>query len=402
MNRQNLQSNSTVFVSYSRVDAELARSIYERLEQLGFKMWRDRSDMIGGEDWWQQIEEAIKNSDSMVLCLSPEALSSSVVAKEWRYARQVGTRVIPVIARPINFNEVPQWIAKVDWLDLRTDAPEWELTWGRLVNQLNAPYQRVRIPYTVPDLQQHYVQRAELTTQIKKHLLGNISNVSSHKIVLLLGRPGFGKTALAQAICHDEDLQFGFTDGLLWITIGEYPSLAQVLADQIELLSGKRPAFADISVAIAQFRDLLTNRNMLIVLDDVWQESYIGPFLEGGDSCVRLITTRRQDLLPLYDPVRIVVDRMTETEAFELLVGWTRTTDSLREDFVKFVDYVGRWPLLLELSRSYLRMAVLVDGETLEQALQGLIIRLQKRGFAALDHPNESERNRALSISLTL
>ena len=244
MSPQNLQSNSTVFVSYSRVDAELARSIYSGLEQLGFKMWRDRSNMIGGEDWWQQIEDAIRNSDSMVLCLSPEALLSPIVAKEWRYARQVGTRVLPVIIRPINFNEVPQWMAKVDWFDLRSDAPERDLTWGRLVNQLNAPYQRVPTPFTAPDVQQHYVQRDALSAQIKNQLS---EEQPKHKVIFLQGGPGFGKTALAQAICHDIDLQTKFTDGILWLTIGENPSVPQLLADQIELLSGKRPEFADIS-----------------------------------------------------------------------------------------------------------------------------------------------------------
>jgi NB-ARC domain len=32
---------------------------------------------------------------------------------------------------------------------------------------------------------------------------------------------GFGKTVLAQALCHDEVVQQAFPDGVIWITIGK-------------------------------------------------------------------------------------------------------------------------------------------------------------------------------------
>ena len=88
-------------------------------EHAGFGVWRDRSEMEAGKDWWQQIQEAIRETDTTVLCLSPAALASPIVAKEWRYARQVGTRVVPVVADTVDFHTVPRWMARADWLRAR-------------------------------------------------------------------------------------------------------------------------------------------------------------------------------------------------------------------------------------------------------------------------------------------
>ena len=37
----------------------------------------------------------------------------------------------------------------------------------------------------------------------------------------LQGAGGFGKTTLAMALCHDDDVITAFDDGVLWATLGE-------------------------------------------------------------------------------------------------------------------------------------------------------------------------------------
>ncbi len=44
------------FVSYARSDGEaFARELAQRLQTEGIALWRDREDMVGGRDFWQQI-----------------------------------------------------------------------------------------------------------------------------------------------------------------------------------------------------------------------------------------------------------------------------------------------------------------------------------------------------------
>src|SRR6476660_5704634 len=126
----------SVFISYSRANVDFARDLYDKLLALDFKLWRDRSEIEAGEDWWQQIQEAINGVETMVLILSPQALASPIVAKEWRYARQIGTRVIPVIGEDIDFKNVPRWVGKLDIMDFRQGASECDLIWDKFLNQL--------------------------------------------------------------------------------------------------------------------------------------------------------------------------------------------------------------------------------------------------------------------------
>ena len=64
--------------------------------------------MEGGRDWWRQIEEAITKAEYLMLLLTPKALESEVCVKEWRYARQQGTYVIPVCDGPPSKLELHQ------------------------------------------------------------------------------------------------------------------------------------------------------------------------------------------------------------------------------------------------------------------------------------------------------
>jgi len=113
------QTDDPVFISYSRANTLFARDLYTRLQALDFRLWRDRSEMEAGSDWWAQIKAAIDGAGTMVLVMSPKALASPVVAKEWRYARQVGTRVIPVIGEDVDFKNVPRWKNSGRWMTSR-------------------------------------------------------------------------------------------------------------------------------------------------------------------------------------------------------------------------------------------------------------------------------------------
>ena len=57
---------------------------------------------------------------------------------------------------------------------------------------------------------------------------------------------------------------------------------------------------------------------MILLIDDVWREAQLRPFLPGGPNCVRLVTTRLPRVLP---PSRTLVriDEMRAKEALDLL-----------------------------------------------------------------------------------
>jgi TIR domain len=76
-----------VFISYSRRDgAAFARDLRAALEKQNVSAWQDLIDMEGGQDWWSQIENALRSKDlqHFILVATPAALESGVVRQEIR------------------------------------------------------------------------------------------------------------------------------------------------------------------------------------------------------------------------------------------------------------------------------------------------------------------------------
>ena len=86
-----------------------------------------------------------------------------------------------------------------------------------------------------------FVERPEKLAEIKKKLL----DAQGEPVAItaaLRGAGGFGKTALANALCHDPEIEDAFSDGVLRVALGEKPEdLVGRIADLIEILTGERP-----------------------------------------------------------------------------------------------------------------------------------------------------------------
>ena len=95
-------------------------------------------------------------------------------------------------------------------------------------------------------------------------------------------------------------------------------NLVGKVEDLIYLLSHERPGFSGIDAAGARLAELLAERDILLVVDDVWDAMHLKPFLQGGKRCARLVTTRNEDVLPA-NAQSLVVDAMQPDEAVQLL-----------------------------------------------------------------------------------
>src|SRR6478609_1306256 len=92
-----------VFLSYARADGEIRTDeIRKRLarEAGDIVVQQDRLLLEGGIGWWKQITDSIDSVDFLILVMTPAAVTSGNVQKEWRYARQQGVCVYPVKAAP--------------------------------------------------------------------------------------------------------------------------------------------------------------------------------------------------------------------------------------------------------------------------------------------------------------
>src|SRR6266566_2603617 len=386
-----------VFLSYARSDGEqFAAQLRHRLQAEHIALWQDRIGMEGGKDWWLQITQALDVVEFMVLVMTPAAIHSEMVRKEWRYARQQGVCVYPVKGAPdLDFNSQPHWMSSAHFYDL-------DYEWQKLVNDLNTRCQQPRVPFMVEDLPVDYVPRPQEFGALIEQLLDQKREEPVAITAALRGAGGYGKTTMAKAICHDERIQQAFDDGILWVTLGENPgNMVEKVVDLIETLSNERPGFTGIDAAGARLAELLADRDMLLVVDDVWDPTHLKPFLRGGTRCARLITTRNEDVLPA-NAQSLVVDAMQPGEAVQLLSSSLQTealTTTEQQALRALVTRLGEWALLLKLANGVLRDRV-NRGEALANALAYLNKALDRRGLTAFDASNTQARDAAVGATL--
>jgi hypothetical protein len=249
-----------------------------------------------------------------------------------------------------------------------------------------------------PEPPADFVKRSVEFDALKQKLL-DLNGDAVAITAALQGAGGYGKTTLARALAHDEDIQDAYFDGILWTVLGERPgNVLSIVSDLIVVLTGGRPGVETIDAAAAKLGEALGDRRILLIVDDAWREQDLRPFLQGGPRTTRLITTRIDNVLPAGTQ-RQPVDAMSNEEALKLL-AWELPLDQTSArtlELSKLVKRLGEWPLLLKLVNGFLRDRVLKSRQPLWDAVVGVDKRLDDRGLVVFDARNPADRSKAVS-----
>ncbi len=383
-----------VFLSYARKDGEnFAAALRARLrkEAPGILIKQDRILLEGGVGWWKQLTDAIDSAEFLVLVMTPSAIQSETVRKEWRYARQMGVCVYPVKGAAddeLRFSDLPPWMSKTHFFDL-------EKEWDTFVEHLRGGCTVPRVPFMAPDPPENYIRRRNEFESLKDLLLSPDRKQPVAITTALSGAGGFGKTTLAAALCHDEDIIQNFDDGILWVTLGQNPDATAGLVTMYAALTGERPGFVSAEDAKNQLGQKLEDRTCLLVIDDVWDESHLRPFLWGAKGCARLFTTRQAEIASTARCVN--VDEMSGGEAQALL---SKGIPGLSAALARILSQrLGEWPIALELARAMIRQRI-DQGDSAENAAQRLLQALEKKGPGSLAKGIGDSRHRTISAVL--
>lgn len=113
-----------VFISYVNDDRELARRLSRSLEAAGFEVWLDESNILPGDNWAEKVSQALRDSQAMVVLVSPAAMESKWVRSEIEFAlgaKEYRGRLVPVFVGPRN--SIPQ--DRLPWILRRLKGIEW-------------------------------------------------------------------------------------------------------------------------------------------------------------------------------------------------------------------------------------------------------------------------------------
>ena len=105
-----------VFISYSSTDIELARQIADALRNASFQVWND-TQIFPGDNWAELIANELRESDAMVVLLTPNSVDSPYINAEVGYAlgeQGYKGRVIPVLAAPSE--QLSELELKIPWI----------------------------------------------------------------------------------------------------------------------------------------------------------------------------------------------------------------------------------------------------------------------------------------------
>jgi hypothetical protein len=87
-----------VFISYKHDDGDFVDTLKRKIEEAGFTGWTD-DNLLAGEEWREMIDRAIRDSDALIVIMTPEARASEYVTYEWSFALGMGVPVIPVMLK---------------------------------------------------------------------------------------------------------------------------------------------------------------------------------------------------------------------------------------------------------------------------------------------------------------
>lgn len=89
-----------VFLSHTHNDSFLAKKIASALIKKGLDVWNAETEIFPGDNWAEKISDALKESDAMVVLITPKSLQSKIVQREIEYAlgdKSYNNRLIPVL-----------------------------------------------------------------------------------------------------------------------------------------------------------------------------------------------------------------------------------------------------------------------------------------------------------------
>jgi hypothetical protein len=108
----------TYFLSYARADEKVALRFADDLIAAGVQLWVDQYDIRPSEHWDRAVETAVRNSQGLVVMLSPRSAASPNVADEVSVAIEGGKSVIPIL---IEGCTIPLRMTRMQFIDATSD-----------------------------------------------------------------------------------------------------------------------------------------------------------------------------------------------------------------------------------------------------------------------------------------
>jgi len=403
-----------VFISYRGEDsysygallhAELSRRFGPEL------VFLDSASIPAGADFVEELLGRVRQAGVVVAVIGTRWLTAEApgggrriddpadwIRRELVEAFTAGVRVVPVVtdgARMPAEDELPAELAplgRCQFRRLRHRDAEADL--ARLVAELAeldagldaAAAARPSavgwpVPNQLPAATRYFTGRQEELARLVQ--AGDEGTARTLVVSAVDGMAGIGKTALAVLAAHRLTEGGRFPDGSLFVDLHGYSGRtptnpAQALEGLLRGLGVPGPQIPpDIDARMGLYRSVLARRQVLVVLDNAFDEAQVRPLLPGTSTCLVLVTSRRR-MAGLDDADHLTLDTLPLNEAvrlFRAVAGPGRDPGD-EQTIEQTVQECGLLPLAVRIAAARLRASRAWTGQTLLKRLQATQDRL--------------------------
>jgi len=173
----------------------------------------------------------------------------------------------------------------------------------------------IQVPFQAPELVAHFQGRS----QEIRALTGLLQAAESPPVVSLVGMGGIGKSSLAIQLAHD--LRDQFADGVLWADAA-HSEPASIAARWANAYGYDFHSLPNLAQRLAALRQVLAEKQALIVLDDVTVAARVKPLLPENGRFAILLTTRSADIAAALGADIVPLDVLTPGNGRALLASF--------------------------------------------------------------------------------
>ena len=110
------------FLSHSSLDHDFVTGLADALRRHGVPVWYSRTNIMGAQQWHDEIGAALRRCDWFLLVLSPNAVASMWVKRELIFALQQNrfeNRIVPLLWQACDFDRLSWMLSSFQIIDFR-------------------------------------------------------------------------------------------------------------------------------------------------------------------------------------------------------------------------------------------------------------------------------------------
>ena len=113
-----------IFLSHSSQDRQFANRIGEVLTAHGLPHWYSKRDILGAQQWQDEIGKALERCDWFLLVLSPASVASVWVKRELSHVldeRSYDEHIVVIDYQTAEHKKLSWILNQVQWVDFKQD-----------------------------------------------------------------------------------------------------------------------------------------------------------------------------------------------------------------------------------------------------------------------------------------